>query len=37
MARNEFELITRYFENQAVNRKDVTLSIGDDCALLEVP
>ncbi|MGR5064333.1 thiamine-phosphate kinase [Photobacterium sp. DNB22_13_2] len=34
---NEFDLIARYFENQAVKRKDVPLSIGDDCALLEVP
>lgn len=34
---NEFDLIARYFENQAVKRKDVPLAIGDDCALLEVP
>ncbi|WP_299015865.1 thiamine-phosphate kinase [uncultured Photobacterium sp.] len=37
MARNEFDLIARYFEHQNVNRRDVALSIGDDCALLEVP
>ncbi|KHT64055.1 thiamine monophosphate kinase [Photobacterium gaetbulicola] len=34
---NEFDLIARYFERQAVKRKDVPLAIGDDCALLEVP
>ncbi|PSU32058.1 thiamine-phosphate kinase [Photobacterium lutimaris] len=34
---NEFDLIARYFEHQAVKRKDVPLAIGDDCALLEVP
>ncbi|MDV5171443.1 thiamine-phosphate kinase [Photobacterium rosenbergii] len=33
---NEFDLIARYFEHQAVKRKDVPLAIGDDCALLEV-
>lgn len=37
MASNEFDLIARYFEHQNVNRRDVALSIGDDCALLEVP
>lgn len=37
MATNEFDLIARYFEHQAVKRKDVPLAIGDDCALLEVP
>lgn len=30
----EFELIKKYFTEQAVNRKDVLLGIGDDCALL---
>jgi thiamine-monophosphate kinase len=30
----EFELIKKYFTEQAVNRKDVVLGIGDDCALL---
>lgn len=37
MASNEFDLIARYFEQQKVSRRDVALSIGDDCALLEVP
>ncbi|MGR2768154.1 thiamine-phosphate kinase [Photobacterium sp. GSS17] len=37
MATNEFDLIARYFSQQAVSRKDVPLAIGDDCALLEVP
>ncbi len=31
----EFELIKRYFTEQAVNRKDVILGIGDDCALIQ--
>lgn len=30
----EFELIKKYFTEQAINRKDVCLGIGDDCALL---
>lgn len=30
----EFELIQRYFDRQAVQRADVALAIGDDCALL---
>lgn len=30
----EFELIKKYFTEQAVNRKDVMLGIGDDCAIL---
>ena len=37
MASNEFDLIARYFEQQAVTRKDVALAIGDDCALLDIP
>lgn len=37
MASNEFDLIARYFEHQSVNRRDVALAIGDDCALLSVP
>ncbi|MEZ8740194.1 thiamine-phosphate kinase [Photobacterium swingsii] len=37
MAGNEFDLIARYFEQQAVERRDVELAIGDDCALLKVP
>ncbi|MDC1255939.1 thiamine-phosphate kinase [bacterium] len=30
----EFELIKKYFTEQAVNRKDVHLGIGDDCAIV---
>jgi thiamine-monophosphate kinase len=30
----EFELISRYFTEQVVKRKDVYLGIGDDCALV---
>ena len=30
----EFELIKKYFTEQAVNRKDVLLGIGDDCAII---
>ncbi|MEL6114311.1 thiamine-phosphate kinase [Photobacterium sp. SP02] len=37
MASNEFDLIARYFARQPVQRRDVTLAIGDDCALLEAP
>ncbi|UTV27120.1 thiamine-phosphate kinase [Photobacterium atrarenae] len=37
MAKNEFDLIARYFEHQAVSRRDVVLPIGDDCALLAMP
>ncbi|UJF18852.1 thiamine-phosphate kinase [Vibrio sp. SS-MA-C1-2] len=37
MSCNEFDLIARYFEQQNVNRNDVIVGIGDDCALLEVP
>ncbi|OAN14324.1 thiamine-monophosphate kinase [Photobacterium jeanii] len=37
MAKNEFDLIAHYFERQAVDRRDVNLAIGDDCALLTVP
>jgi len=31
----EFELIKRYFSEQAIKRKDVILGIGDDCALVQ--
>lgn len=35
---SEFNLIHRFFEQpQAVQRADVVLSIGDDCAMLTVP
>ncbi|QOL24396.1 thiamine-phosphate kinase [Thalassotalea sp. LPB0316] len=33
----EFELIKRYFTEQVVKRKEVTLGIGDDCALILPP
>jgi thiamine-monophosphate kinase len=34
---NEFELIAHYFVRQPVDRPDVTLGIGDDAAVLDVP
>lgn len=34
MACGEFELIARYFTRDRASRKDVQLSIGDDCALM---
>lgn len=37
MACGEFDVITRFFTSQQVNRQDVKLGIGDDCALLKVP
>lgn len=37
MPLTEFDIIARYFENQRVNRNDVALGVGDDCALLRVP
>lgn len=33
----EFDLIRQYFQDATVARGDVTLGIGDDCALLDVP
>lgn len=36
MSLSEFSLITRYFIRQ-MNRPDVLLGVGDDCALLNVP
>ena len=33
----EFELISQYFKGRGVSRKDVSLSIGDDAALIDVP
>ena len=33
----EFDLIKKYFTDQAVNRKDVQLGIGDDCAVICPP
>lgn len=37
MARNEFDIIERYFAGQSPPGRGVVLGIGDDCALLEVP
>lgn len=34
---DEFEIIRTYFATQPVSRADVTLGIGDDAALLQVP
>ncbi len=34
---SEFDLIARYFSRGPVQRDDVVLGVGDDCALLEVP
>ncbi|OCA56394.1 thiamine-phosphate kinase [Photorhabdus namnaonensis] len=34
MACGEFDLIARYFDRQEINRRDVNLGIGDDCALM---
>ena len=33
----EFELIDQYFRSIAIQRDDVAIGIGDDCAVLEVP
>jgi thiamine-monophosphate kinase len=33
----EFDLIQRFFNQQSINRSDVLVGIGDDCALLNVP
>lgn len=37
MPLSEFTLIDRYFAAQGLNRPDVALGIGDDCALLSPP
>lgn len=34
---SEFNLINRYFKQLTNSREDVTLGIGDDCAVLQVP
>jgi len=33
----EFDLIEQYFKSIPINRRDVVLGIGDDCAILEIP
>lgn len=37
MASSEFSLIKQYFSRQQVQRQDVDLAIGDDCALVQAP
>ncbi len=37
MALAEFDLIDRYFKQQSVRNPSTHLSIGDDCALLNIP
>jgi thiamine-monophosphate kinase len=37
MSLSEFNLIERYFTARGVQRDDVALGVGDDCALLRVP
>lgn len=37
MAMGEFELIRNFFSSLGIGRDDVTLGVGDDCALLTVP
>lgn len=37
MSVSEFDLIRRYFTDQAISRKDVGLTVGDDAAVLTVP
>jgi thiamine-monophosphate kinase len=34
---NEFAVIGKYFQNHPLNRSDVILGSGDDCALLKIP
>ena len=34
---NEFDIIKKYFRHQPLNRLDVVLGSGDDCALLKTP
>ncbi len=37
MSYGEFDLIARYFNRQTINRRDVNIGIGDDCALMTIP
>ncbi len=37
MTLSEFELIDKYFRGRCLDRSDVDLGIGDDCAVLSVP
>ncbi|TNF38803.1 MAG: thiamine-phosphate kinase, partial [Gammaproteobacteria bacterium] len=34
---SEFDLINDYFRALDIQRQDVVLGIGDDCAILQVP
>lgn len=34
---NEFDIIRNFFTKQAIQRPDVVLGIGDDCAVVQVP
>ncbi|MHB1948974.1 MAG: thiamine-phosphate kinase [Gammaproteobacteria bacterium] len=36
MTLHEFDIIAKYFSTQAMQRDDVVLDIGDDCAMVEV-
>ncbi len=37
MSLSEFELIQHFFANSGAQRADVTLGVGDDCAILAMP
>ena len=37
MALSEFDLIRNYFSGAGCVRDDVSLGVGDDCALVQVP
>ena len=37
MSLSEFKLIQRFFANSDIQRSDVTLGVGDDCAVLNLP
>jgi len=37
MSLSEFELIRRFFANSGLRRTDVSLGVGDDCAVLNMP
>lgn len=37
MSRNEFDIIHHFFSQQKIERNDVILGIGDDCALVTTP
>ena len=37
MSQGEFDIIKQYFQRQTRQSEDVTLGIGDDCAILDLP